>query len=40
MKKLIIIRIVKLILKHLVPIVLAYLEGDSHVIEDTVVNFF
>lgn len=39
MKKFMIIKVVKLILKHILPLVLAYLEGDSHMIEDTIINF-
>lgn len=39
MKKFMIIKVVKLILKHIVPIIIAYLEGDTHVIEDTLISF-
>lgn len=36
MKKTIIIKFVKIIFKYFVPIVLGYLEGDSHIVQEFV----
>ena len=35
-----IVDVVKLILKYVLPIVCAYVEGDSHVIQDMINNLF
>lgn len=36
MKKTFIIKLVKIVLKYFVPIVLGYLEGDSHIFQEFV----
>lgn len=30
-----VLTVIRLVLKYVVPVVLGYIEGDSHVIEDT-----
>ena len=40
MKKSFIISIVKIIVKYILPIVVGYFEGDTHVIEDSLVSLF
>ena len=37
-KKTIIIKVVKLILKYVVPVVLGWIEGDSHALQDLVTS--
>lgn len=40
MKKGFIISIVKVIVKYILPIVVGYFEGDTHLVEDSLVSLF
>lgn len=40
MKKVLILRVLKIIVKHLLPIIFAYFEGDTHLVEDSLLQIF
>lgn len=40
MKKGFIISILKVIVKYILPIVVGYFEGDTHIVEDSLVSLF
>lgn len=40
MKKLFVIRLVKIVIKYILPIVVGYFEGDTHILQDNLVSLF
>lgn len=40
MKKLFVIKLVKIVIKYILPVIIGYLEGDTHVIQDNLVSLF